>query len=243
MTSPSRKRRAGPELVSNPFVKKQNLGWSISPPPFRDPDRRHHVAGGQGPKASVLDQEDVAQTSTEQGSKDVPQNSLAQDSEKALGHAALHDTQEPQDGPSGSALIENNTVKINDHLAWFSDLLAKATLQPFPQGQPHLSIHAYRSLYNRSSQSAVGAHFVVTQHDHPVAGPHYDLRLQINGDSSCSWAIMYGFVLPMFPSQFYSAGHLRSVLVCHHTPCFPDRRLVRIIYCLKVIPQEWSGSN
>jgi hypothetical protein len=27
-----------------------------------------------------------------------------------------------------------------------------------------------------------------------VAGPHYDLRLQINGDSSCSWAIMYGCV-------------------------------------------------
>ncbi|KAL1882255.1 hypothetical protein Daus18300_000741 [Diaporthe australafricana] len=199
MSSPSRKRRASPELVHNPFVKKRNLEWSISPPPFRDPDRRHHVAGGQGPNACVLDREDAAHTGTEQGPKDVPQNTLAQDPEQGLGHAALHNIQEPQDGPSGSALIENNTVKINDHLAWFSDLLAKATLQPFPQGQPYLSIQTYQSLYTRSFQSPAGAHFVVTQHDHPVAGPHYDLRLQINGDSSCSWAIMYG--LPGDPNS------------------------------------------
>ncbi|KAI9899183.1 hypothetical protein N3K66_005644 [Trichothecium roseum] len=37
-----------------------------------------------------------------------------------------------------------------------------------------------------------GAHFVVHQHDHPAAGLHYDLRLQINETSSVSWAVTYG---------------------------------------------------
>ena len=32
---------------------------------------------------------------------------------------------------------------------------------------------------------------MIHQHDHPIAGLHYDLRLQINETSSASWAIMY----------------------------------------------------
>jgi len=40
---------------------------------------------------------------------------------------------------------------------------------------------------------------VVHQHDHPVAGPHYDLRLQFSESSSLSWAIMYG--LPGNPNS------------------------------------------
>ncbi|KAI3395733.1 hypothetical protein diail_956 [Diaporthe ilicicola] len=199
MSPPTRKRKASPELVSNPFVKKRNLEWSISPPPFRNPDRQHHGAGGQAAKARVVYEEGVAQPSTEQGSKDVTQHRVAQDSEQRLALTALNNTRGPQDGPSGSALIENNTVKVTDHLSWFSNLLSKATLQPFPEDQPHLSIPTYQSLYKRSFKSPAGAHFVVTQHDHPVAGPHYDLRLQINGDSSCSWAIMYG--LPGDPNS------------------------------------------
>lgn len=130
----------------------------------------------------------------EEDSKDVPQHELPQGSEEGPDASAGNHTAKPHDGPSSSALIENNTVKITDHLAWFSDLLTKATLEPFPTSHPHLTISQYQSLYNHSFQSPAGAHFVVTQHDHPVAGPHYDLRLQINGDSSCSWAIMYGYV-------------------------------------------------
>lgn len=151
--------------MSNPFVKKRNLEWSISPPPFRNADRRRREAEGQGACHLHAVQEGVA---------------------------IENNNQKPHDGPSASALIENNTVKITDHLAWFSNLFTKATLNPFPAGQPQLPISEYQSLYNDSFHSPAGAHFVVTQHDHPVAGPHYDLRLQINGDSSCSWAIMYG---------------------------------------------------
>lgn len=135
----------------------------------------------------------------EEGSKTVPRHEVAQQAHQEFSVAAEINTRKPLGGPSASALIENNTVKITDHLAWFSKLLAKAILEPFPAGQPLLTIPAYQSLYNRSFQSPAGAHFVVTQHDHPVAGPHYDLRLQINGDSSCSWAIMYG--LPGDPNS------------------------------------------
>ncbi|KAJ0115835.1 hypothetical protein J7T55_004004 [Diaporthe amygdali] len=197
MSSPSRKRKASPELVSNPFIKKRNLDWSISPPPFRNPDRQHRETDGQGVKAHVFDYSNEARSNTAEGSKDVPDNKVAQDSEQDTGLAAANNTQEQRDGPSGSALIENNSVKITDHLAWFSNLLSKAALQPFPENQPHLPIPTYQSLYTHSFQSPMGAHFVVTQHDHPVAGPHYDLRLQINGDSSCSWAI----ILPGDPNS------------------------------------------
>ena len=54
-----------------------------------------------------------------------------------------------------------------------------------------LSASAFKDLYERN-QHKNGRHFVIHQHDHPVAGVHYDLRLQINETSSISWAIMYG---------------------------------------------------
>lgn len=190
MSSPPGKRRASPGFVSNPFVKKRNLEWSISPQrPFRNADRWPREAEGPRrahPPAQVADEQTSAGRCLPYG----PQLGVA--SEPKPGSA-----QTPQDGLSVSAAIENNTVKISDHLDWFSSLLTKATLQPFPEGQPRLAIPAYQSLYKKSFQSSAGAHFVVTQHDHPVAGPHYDLRLQINKDSSCSWAVMYGCVCVM----------------------------------------------
>lgn len=183
MSSPPRKRRASPGFVSNPFVKKRNLEWSISPPrPFRTADRWPREAEGPRP-AQVADE----QTSAGRCPRYGPQLGVA--SEPKPGSS-----QKPQDGLPTSAAIENSTVKITEHLDWFSSLLTRAILQPFPEGQPRLAIPAYRSLYNNSFQSPAGAHFVVTQHDHPVAGPHYDLRLQINKYSSCSWAVMYGCV-------------------------------------------------
>lgn len=33
---------------------------------------------------------------------------------------------------------------------------------------------------------------MIHQHDHPIAGPHYDLRLQFSDTSSVSWSVMYG---------------------------------------------------
>ncbi|OTA68544.1 hypothetical protein K449DRAFT_386844 [Hypoxylon sp. EC38] len=95
--------------------------------------------------------------------------------------------------------VEAGKAKIEDHLGYFSELLTKATLSPFPPGMPRLSIEGYRRLYEINSGSPRGAHFIIHQHDHPIAGTHYDLRLQINETSSASWAIMYG--LPGDPNS------------------------------------------
>ncbi|EHK25334.1 uncharacterized protein TRIVIDRAFT_135496, partial [Trichoderma virens Gv29-8] len=90
-----------------------------------------------------------------------------------------------------TAEIESGAVEISDHLARFSSTLS-SHLRPTSAGVPRLSVARYSQLYQRCQGSPRGAHFVVHQHDHPVAGPHYDLRLQINETSSVSWAIMYG---------------------------------------------------
>ncbi|KAI0383431.1 DNA polymerase ligase-domain-containing protein [Hypomontagnella monticulosa] len=105
---------------------------------------------------------------------------------------------ELEEAPGASA-VEAGKAKIEDHLDYFSGLLRKATLSPYPQGIPRLSIGAYRRLYEENSGNPKGAHFIVHQHDHPIAGTHYDLRLQINETSSASWAIMYG--LPGDPNS------------------------------------------
>jgi hypothetical protein len=83
-------------------------------------------------------------------------------------------------------------VHITDHLAHFTSLLSSHILIPFPPHLPRLLVSSYSSLYTASADNPRGAHFVIHQHDHPIAGTHYDLRLQINGTSSASWAIMKG---------------------------------------------------
>lgn len=177
-----RKRKASPELVTNPFVKKRNLEWRVSPPPLRNPERKRRGEGSEG-RRDVGGQRPTGLTQ-------VTATTAAGTSEDA-------ENQQPPspprtDRPLTSALIESAQVQISDHLAYFSRLLAAHTLDPFPPRVPRLPVPRYSALYQRSLGSALGAHFVVTQHDHPVAGPHYDLRLQINETSSCSWAIMYG---------------------------------------------------
>lgn len=96
------------------------------------------------------------------------------------------------DSAVSSAAVEAGRTVIADHVAHFSAALSRATRVPFPPGAPRLSVEGYRALYEMNVGSARGAHFVIHQHDHPVAGTHYDLRLQINGTSSASWAVMYG---------------------------------------------------
>ena len=93
------------------------------------------------------------------------------------------------------AAIEAGEAKIKDHLEHFSSRLSKSIRYDNP---PRISLKQYISLYRRN-QNPSGHHFVVHQHDHPVAGTHYDLRLQINETSSASWAIMYG--LPGNPAS------------------------------------------
>jgi hypothetical protein len=118
-----------------------------------------------------------------------------------------HDEAEPlaQGSEEGSekpkaAAIESGETTVDDHLSHFSSLLAKATISPFPSDTPHLLVEGYRKLYEANAGKLGGAHFIIHQHDHPIAGTHYDLRLQINETSSVSWAIMYG--LPGDPNSF-----------------------------------------
>ena len=94
------------------------------------------------------------------------------------------------------ASIEAGETQIQDHLSYFSNHLARA-VRPKDPG-PRLSIPDFVNLYQRNCHPH-GRHFVVHQHDHPVAGVHYDLRLQISETSSISFAIMYG--LPGNPNS------------------------------------------
>ncbi|KAI1455899.1 DNA polymerase ligase-domain-containing protein [Annulohypoxylon moriforme] len=109
-----------------------------------------------------------------------------------------HDNR-PEDENLGAPAVESGKVKIEDHLGYFSGLLTKAITSPFPIDIPRVPIDDYISLYESNSGNPKGAHFIVHQHDHPIAGTHYDLRLQINETSSASWAIMYG--LPGDPNS------------------------------------------
>ncbi|CRG91116.1 hypothetical protein PISL3812_08164 [Talaromyces islandicus] len=97
------------------------------------------------------------------------------------------------------AVVEAGKVEVDDHVKLFSTRLAQASRPKPPLGTyPRLSIEDWVDLYSRN-QNAHGHHFVIHQHDHPVAGPHYDLRLQFSESSSLSWAIMYG--LPGDPNS------------------------------------------
>ncbi|KAI1647725.1 DNA polymerase ligase-domain-containing protein [Daldinia loculata] len=154
------KRGLSPQLVGNPFIKKENLEWTFDLfRPARDSD------------------------SDEDGSSDDIGN-----------HGSGAEEEEPR-----ASAVEAGKAKIEDYLGYFSGLLTKAILSPFPSDIPGLSIGAYRKLYEQNSGNPRGAHFIVHQHDHPIAGTHYDLRLQINETSSASWAIMYG--LPGDPNS------------------------------------------
>ena len=95
-----------------------------------------------------------------------------------------------------TAAVEVGKVNIEDHLTYFSQQLSAA--RKSPASGPELSITDFRALFLRD-QHDEGSHFVIHQHDHPIAGTHYDLRLQINELSSVSWAIMYG--LPGNPNS------------------------------------------
>lgn len=102
----------------------------------------------------------------------------------------------PCKGPS-TAIVEAGKASVEDHLVYFSKKLSQATRATIP-GVPRLSQDEWIDLYQRNQQPD-GHHFIIHQHDHPVAGTHYDLRLQCNQTSSISFAIMYG--LPGDPNS------------------------------------------
>ncbi|KAH0841789.1 ABC1 domain containing protein [Fonsecaea pedrosoi] len=96
-----------------------------------------------------------------------------------------------------TAAVEAGQLEIQDHVSFFSSKLLAATRPP-GAGTPRLFHTDWLALYRRNLNDR-GHHFVVHQHDHPIAGTHYDLRLQCNATSSISFAIMYG--LPGDPNS------------------------------------------
>jgi hypothetical protein len=96
-----------------------------------------------------------------------------------------------------TAAVESGSVDLEDPVSFFSTKLLQAVRPELP-GVPRLSHERWLDIYHRN-QHAHGRHFVIHQHDHPVAGTHYDLRLQCNATSSISWACMYG--LPGDPNS------------------------------------------
>jgi hypothetical protein len=95
-----------------------------------------------------------------------------------------------------TAQVEAGLSEIDDHVGFFSTKLA-AFARP-GNSSPRLSYNDWLDLYRRN-ETGEGHHFVIHQHDHPIAGTHYDLRLQINATSSISFAVMYG--LPGDPNS------------------------------------------
>ena len=129
---------------------------------------------------------------------------------RSLTKSSLFDIEEAQTDEDGAnrirehsnrqapslAAIEAGEIRIQDHLSTFSSRLARVVRILSPG--PRLAISDFEALYERNCHPH-GSHFVVHQHDHPVAGVHYDLRLQISETSSISFAIMYG--LPGNPNS------------------------------------------
>ncbi|KAH7048376.1 DNA polymerase ligase-domain-containing protein [Macrophomina phaseolina] len=93
--------------------------------------------------------------------------------------------------PPALAAVEAGEAQVRDHLAYFSAHLAARSRPMLGTSPPRISIEEFKALYQRN-QDRHGRHFVVHQHNHPVAGVHYDLRLQFSRTSCVSWAIPYG---------------------------------------------------
>ncbi|KAK1529162.1 uncharacterized protein CCOS01_06996 [Colletotrichum costaricense] len=181
------KRLPSASFIENPFIKKRNLEWSLDVPGPKTED------GGEGEESEPDDGLEVRDAAAD----DWPGRDVV----------AILDppSREPEHGPETgsrikreattnlSAALESGVATQPDPAAHFFAHLARHTLSPYPADTPHLSADGdLRSLFLAHVGSRRGAHFVVHQHDHPIAGVHYDLRLQVNATSSVSWAVMYG---------------------------------------------------
>lgn len=123
-----------------------------------------------------------------------------------------------ENAPISPAAIEAGKAEVSDHLAHFTAHLATKS-RPEPAA-PRISIQDFEQLY-RGNQLATGHHFVIHQHNHPIADVHCklshlspylssqqtptsspvpdDLRLQISASSTLSFALPYG--LPGNPNS------------------------------------------
>lgn len=86
-----------------------------------------------------------------------------------LFHSRLGDLRDGSPTSPGLAAVEAGEAEVTDHLAYFSThLAAKSRAEG---GGPRISIEQFRGLYLRNRHLG-GRHFVVHQHDHPIAGVH-----------------------------------------------------------------------
>jgi DNA polymerase Ligase (LigD) len=176
------KRANALDVVENPFIKRHNRSWTVGPPasltarvsPPRSRRSTKIVADDASLRADLIEEAD---------------------SESELKAKA---TAETAHGASPTTVaVECGDVGLEDPVSFFSTKLLEAARPELPD-VPRLSHGRWLDIYHRN-QHPHGRHFVIHQHDHPVAGTHYDLRLQCNATSSISWACMYG--LPGDPNS------------------------------------------
>lgn len=197
--SPEREKRKTPILSS--------LREPVSPPRRRVSRRK-----------SADDKRELF-TSTKGQSSTTTNPETAQPPTQSPTRTFLKDINPKEENRPNLALIESGQQIVTNHLAIFSSRLREYARPPIPQF-PRLSISSWIDLYKRNERPD-GNHFVIHQHDHPIAGPHYDLRLQFSDSSSVSWSIMYG--LPGNPnSQRLNRNAVETRVHCFWVSClFP----------------------
>lgn len=159
-------------LVGNPFIKEKNRTWQVSSPP---PSLTRPISPPRPFRNGLFS---TKNDGTINAKPEEPPGT------------ELNETSLP------SAAIEAGEVAVENHLTYFTNKLSSHAKSPTIQ--PNLPMNDFVNLYKRNQQYG-GHHFVIHQHDHPIAGVHYDLRLQISETSSISFAIMYG--LPGNPNS------------------------------------------
>lgn len=112
--------------------------------------------------------------------------------------ASHHEAEQELPWATLAAIGSRERSDEENHLELIFALFSATRPQAESTPTPRISFVDLVTLFQRNRHDH-GRHFVIHQHDHPVAGPHYDLRLQYSRTSSLSFAIMYG--LPGDPNS------------------------------------------
>lgn len=147
-----------------------------------------------------------------------------------------HHSHNPTSTPSPTlAAVEAGEAEIDNHLAYFTKHLTRVT-RPRDPNVPRLPIAEFSTLYERNS-NAQGHHFVIHQHDHPIAGVHYDLRLQFSQSSSISFAIPFGVpgdANSVRMGRMAMETRVHNFWVCYARSVPMDRRMPYGIYSREI---------
>ncbi|KAK1636150.1 hypothetical protein BDP81DRAFT_34133 [Colletotrichum phormii] len=187
------KRPPSVGFIENPFIKKSNLEWRLNVPGSKTDD------GGEG-EGEKEEEFELRNCAADEGQNRDPVVTII----TSPPHEPEPEAEPNTEAINLSAALESGAMTQPDPTTHFFTHLAQHTLHPYPSHTPHLCAGpdisvdgsvggaSLRDLFLSHAGSKQGAHFVVHQHDHPIAGVHYDLRLQVNETSSVSWAVMYG---------------------------------------------------